>query len=510
MLDNMRRIHPRNAANRGVCVDAEGAMLGPDCVLVHRVATGFRELEREEAATVQRVVLNDGLGPDWLFDQSRRIAQALSSGQIALAQIYGLYIPINGLDDQQLQRLGAIAKAGFNPDEPRVPKGDPRGGEWTSGDDGGGGDPERLGSLDAGAATSADIGHDNADDDSTPQATAYSITTPNDAAITGDSATADIETEGSDNPPIKCEIRTPESSASGSPSSVGTPEIPQLDAGDRLIPLEAGFVGGEAEWLAALTPATTSALRQMLLQIGGASLVLGFLFIPANRSSIVEGPIDGSPDFSYRFDGDMGILQLRQDIGSLGPVVVDEGHIGADGLFRDAQGRVIGRYLSGSGVIIDAGALPGFRMLPHGATAPDAGADEATQPKLCPDETPEDITRRSERALAYQEQISGLGRGLQVKLNGVSFDGCRDEDGTMLEAKGPGFADKMQGSKDWLGWFRGDEEIEDQMARQSKAAIGRRIEWHFAERPVADYFRKFAEEERLKNIVVIHTPAEVP
>ena len=143
MLDNMRRIHPRNAANRGVCVDAEGAMLGPDCILVRRIATGYRELEREEAATVQRAVFDDGLGPDWLFEQSKRIAQALSSGQIALAQIYGLYIPINGLDDRQLRRLGAIAKAGFNPNEPRVPKGDHGGGQWTTGGDGASANPTR-------------------------------------------------------------------------------------------------------------------------------------------------------------------------------------------------------------------------------------------------------------------------------------------------------------------------------------------------------------------------------
>jgi hypothetical protein len=146
MFEHMRRLHPRGAASRGVCVDAEGATLGPDCILVRQTATGYRELEREEAATVQRVVLDDGLGPDWLFDQSRRIAQALSSEQIALAQIYGLYIPINGLDDRQLRRLASIAKAGFNPDEPRFPKGDPHGGEWTGGEDGGNGTTSPVGS----------------------------------------------------------------------------------------------------------------------------------------------------------------------------------------------------------------------------------------------------------------------------------------------------------------------------------------------------------------------------
>ena len=65
----------------------------------------------------------------------------LDKGEVALAQIYGLSIPIDELDDRQLKRIALVcfAKAGFNADEPRVsPKGDPRGGEWTADDDGGG------------------------------------------------------------------------------------------------------------------------------------------------------------------------------------------------------------------------------------------------------------------------------------------------------------------------------------------------------------------------------------
>ena len=83
MIDQMRRLYPRDAANRGVCVDTEGATLGPDCVLVRRTATRYHEIERKEAAEVQRLILDNGLEQDWLFAQSSRIAQALNSGQIA-------------------------------------------------------------------------------------------------------------------------------------------------------------------------------------------------------------------------------------------------------------------------------------------------------------------------------------------------------------------------------------------------------------------------------------------
>jgi hypothetical protein len=45
----------------------------------------------------------------------------------------------------------------------------------------------------------------------------------------------------------------------------------------------------------------------------------------------------------------------------------------------------------------------------------------------------------------------------------------------MLEAKGPGFASKMDGPRDWQDWFTGDEKIEEQMERQAGAATGRMV-----------------------------------
>src|ERR1700753_3943999 len=59
-------------------------------------------------------------------------------GEIALAQIYGLRIPVAELNDRTLYRLALIdiGKAGFNPDEPRIPKGAPHAGEWTTGSSG--------------------------------------------------------------------------------------------------------------------------------------------------------------------------------------------------------------------------------------------------------------------------------------------------------------------------------------------------------------------------------------
>jgi hypothetical protein len=136
----MWRLHPRGAANQGVCVDVDGAMVGPDCVLVQRTPLGYRPARRGAARDMQRILLSDKDDPDWLYEQGQRIAKALDRGEIALAQIYGLRIPVRDLDDRQLKQLAAIArltKAGFNPDEPRIPMGDHGGGEWTTGEDAG-------------------------------------------------------------------------------------------------------------------------------------------------------------------------------------------------------------------------------------------------------------------------------------------------------------------------------------------------------------------------------------
>jgi hypothetical protein len=185
-----------------------------------------------------------------------------------------------------------------------------------------------------------------------------------------------------------------------------------------------------------------------------------------------------------------------------------EGHIGTDGTFRDAAGKAVSRALAGGGIVVDPDALPGAAAAStHVGAETEAARDK---PKLCPAPNPEDITGRSERALRYQEQITGLSRGLEVKLNGVRFDGCREADGTMLKAKGPGYATFMAAPDVWRRWFKKLRDMKDQMQRQSKAAVGRLVEWHIAEKPIADFFRDYARKERLSNVIVFYTPPEVP
>ena len=109
-------------------------MLGPDCVLVHRTPSGFRCLSPAEAEIIQTALSGPECEPGWLFEQTRRICDALAKGEIALAQIYGLHLPIGELDGAMLCHLAVTArllKANFDPSQPRVPRGEPGAGQWT-------------------------------------------------------------------------------------------------------------------------------------------------------------------------------------------------------------------------------------------------------------------------------------------------------------------------------------------------------------------------------------------
>lgn len=36
------------------------------------------------------------------------------------------------------------------------------------------------------------------------------------------------------------------------------------------------------------------------------------------------------------------------------------------------------------------------------------------------------------------------------------------------------------------------------------------VEWHFAEKPVADFFRAYVNEKEYSNVIVLYTPAVRP
>lgn len=126
----------------------------------------------------------------------------------------------------------------------------------------------------------------------------------------------------------------------------------------------------------------------------------------------------------------------------------------------------------------------------------------------------------SERARAYEEQVSGSPAGTEYELprdgeNPVKFDGwdsgANDGDGLLIEGKGPGY--------DWMvgddGNFRpgtnAGESIPDQLSRQAEAArqSGKEVEWRVAEPRVAEAIEKIVQREGLADVIdVKHVPAK--
>jgi restriction endonuclease fold toxin 5 of polymorphic toxin system len=400
----MRQLYPRGAHCQGLAVDAEGVMLGPDCVLVHRLpGGGYRSARPDAIAHLARAVFDDDVRLRRLPIVLSGIVAALDRGDLVKAQLLGLEIPLDRLDAPRLQRLGHAAdllKDGFDPNQLRDAHG-----QWA---------------REGGAATRV------------------------------------------------------------------TAAFASL-----LSRLSAAALAG----LRVLAAAATSGALE-------AVAFLGIVCIPTNRSLISRGTLPDRPDLSYEFDQGANRLRLfRQDGDSRS--LVFEGRPDADGIIRDNDGHAVGRKLDDSVVIIDPDTLPGA------GTRNDDG-----RPKLCPDPGDDRGGQKNEKDIQYQMQISGLGRGLAVRLPSrstdpkrdayVVFDGCRESDGTMLEAKSTGYLAMMR-DKPFFWREIMMPKIYKQAENQVTAAAGRPIEWHFAEKEVADYVRAKFESRRLP-ITVIYTP----
>jgi hypothetical protein len=111
----------------------------------------------------------------------------------------------------------------------------------------------------------------------------------------------------------------------------------------------------------------------------------------------------------------------------------------------------------------------------------------------------------------YQTEVTGAPKGWVYRVRTgpgprdfVDFDGFKN--GVLLEVKGPGYREllkKMHGKP----WFEGIEEMIDQAKRQSRAANETPVQWHFAEREVADIMRIRFQREGLEQIQVLPPPA---
>ncbi len=130
-LASMRRLYERGPGARGLVVDRDGVMLGPNAVLVRRTPQGSRVASIGDIAVLTRVVFGEGARLDRLPLALSLIAKALDASDVVKAQLLGLEIPLYPLDDDQLTRLGVAASLmKYDPDQPRDERG-----RWTSGGD---------------------------------------------------------------------------------------------------------------------------------------------------------------------------------------------------------------------------------------------------------------------------------------------------------------------------------------------------------------------------------------
>jgi hypothetical protein len=240
----------------------------------------------------------------------------------------------------------------------------------------------------------------------------------------------------------------------------------------------------------------------------GTGLVLGALIVFRDSHEVQEGTLPGDQDLHYRFTGAQPTLEIWRQ-GAAGREQVYRATRVGDIFYEPETGIPIAR-LVGKSVVFDAQSLAS--VLEQGRSENDSDTAEQDKPQLCPDPGPDAPHGASARAIAYQAFVSAFNNpqrplppGMAVSLvnpktgRRVIYDDCREIDGVMLEAKGPGYAKLLRSNymKDVLKkrWINQGE-------RQVNAAGWRGNEWWFAEEGP----RVFAEQVFEKNgLNKIHT-----
>ncbi|MEW6436925.1 MAG: hypothetical protein AB1508_07120 [Pseudomonadota bacterium] len=254
--------------------------------------------------------------------------------------------------------------------------------------------------------------------------------------------------------------------------------------------------------------------------LAAAATVLGTIFVPIQKNPFVEGPIPGDSGLRYSLDNDEGVLHF---LDAHSGAEVAAARRGRDGIFFETEtGIPVARMVGGS-VVFDAAILANEAEDSRAQSGTKTSADTNTNtPQLCPDPGPDVPHGASPRSIAYQAHVSAMNNpqrplppGLAVSLidtktgKRVVFDDCRESDGVMIEAKGPGFARLLRYaffSKEIL-----PRRWRNQADRQVSAAGERQIEWFFAEPEAAEKAEEIFRDgsDRFKKIKVRYEPALV-
>jgi hypothetical protein len=297
-----------------------------------------------------------------------------------------------------------------------------------------------------------------------------------------------------------------------------------------------------ASFLSPMPPETLEALSKLAAGEFAASAAgaaaaaavafLGVIFFPAGRAGkpVETGALPASPEITYHWDEGEGVLNLTDTDNSGGTRLLLQATKGADGVIRDARGIPVARVLKGS-ILLDpdlaaeaieeeAETAGGLSGMPGGP--PNIG-NPPNEPRLCPLPERDRAGYRSQRSIDWENKVSdkanpdnplfrtryNLWGVMLVNENTgerVYFDDCRRSDGTMIESKGYGYAELLTGPIQTRVMAR----LLRQAARQIKAAAGRPIEWHFAEKEAADIMRDaFAYQRWTGKITVVDPPPSV-
>lgn len=131
---------PETKGEEGQLIDIDTGVLRRDRLLVQRGpgATVYVGLGRG-AERLARFGFDEGSDTDPFIASCRHVAEAIERGDLSKADEFGIPPAAIAIQDRTLRRLAiaeALAKAGFDPDEPRIPVGSGReSGEWTEGDE---------------------------------------------------------------------------------------------------------------------------------------------------------------------------------------------------------------------------------------------------------------------------------------------------------------------------------------------------------------------------------------
>lgn len=340
--------------------------------------------------------------------------------------------------------------AKYDPDQPRVPRGNTGGGQWA-------------------ASGAAGVGASGADGAAAVRSGAVGSREPalpsNVAAFLGTVSPATAA-------PLF-----------GRPASMG--EVIATGAGARTAAAEMAAAG----------------LGALAAPVAFGAVLLG---APSSAGVAADGTLPDHPEIHYRYDEDR-LTVYRQDLAGNGTILFS-GWPGRDGVWRDAAGVAIGRSLGpGRGFLLNQNAL---EQASERAAVGAAADDTRDQPRLCPDPGLARPGWISDRSQAYQSKVTGLPPGLAVMLNGVEFDGCKTKgiQPVMLEAKAWGYAPRgiSREALEWRDGYQGRAKTLKQMTNQSIAAGSWTVEWHVAELRFSELLSR--EAQAFPNIVIMYDP----